>query len=235
MRKLLIVSLALGMLVVFSGVANAASSPPLVFISCAGKACGTIDFGLQIIDERQTTKGTVTQTFLAPKDRIFEGYLVANVTNPSDGIFEITELFFCGDVLNLSTGKNTPAQIDFTDFASVLSDIFFGKGDVDQSVFFEIIGTGSFSTPPGTTVGPDTLDASASGEYFGGTHTVSKIVVAGDAAGGFSDNELVPSTSSSIFRGRFSTTLVQAPTTIIPTSCTTGAACSAAGIVICAP
>jgi len=234
MRKLLIVSLVLGMLMVFSGVGNAAETIA-VFMSCVGKSCGSISFPINNIDEKQVAIGTtgLDQTYLQLKPRTFEGYLVANVSGLPDGPFSITELFFCGNVVNVAKKTSTPVQIDFTNFATVLSDVLTGSTHQNQTVTLDLIGTGELTSPPGTDVGPDIIRATASGEYFGTPRTVSKIVVAGTTAGGFLDDELLPNSSTFLFGSVFSTTLVAAPTSVIPATCTTGATCSATGVVEC--
>jgi hypothetical protein len=242
MKNLLIFSVVLAMLVVFSGVANAADTIA-VFMSCVGTSCGQISFPVNNINEKQVAIGTtgLDQTYLQLKPRIFKGHLVANVSGLPDGPFSITELFFCGNVVKTTaTGPVlTPAQIDFTNFATALSDILFGSTHQNQAVTLDLIGTGDLWQPPpsitGTDVGPDIIRATASGEYFGTPRTLSKIVVAGTIAGGFSDDELLPSASTFLFNAGFITTLVAAPTSVIAATCTTGATCSSAGVVECAP
>lgn len=241
MRKTLIVSLVLAMLVVFSGVANAATG---VFMSCIGSTCGQISFLVTNIDEKQVPIGTtgLDQTYLHPTSRVFEGYLVANVSGLPDGPFAIPEVFFSGKIINVAKATSNLVQVDFTNFATAASDVYSGSKDANQSATLRIIGTGDLYSPPGpgttppvAAIGIDYLNATATGEYFGHSNTLSKILVSGVIGGGFSDEELLYSDTSFVFTGPFVTTLVEAPGALSFTNCTTGATCSSTGTVICAP
>jgi len=218
MKKLLTVSLALGMLIVFSGVASAATEV-LVFSA-------PISFPVKLTKESPGTTSTtlgIPKTTLVTKTHTFTGDLVANVeVVPESGPNEIiiTEVLFCGNLASTPL----PAELDFTNLATVVSDTFAGKGGVDAIVAVDIIGTGDFFAPPGSpAVGIDQLTATATGEFFSATQTLSKIHVKGNIAGGFTANDLTTDLATppgGLFDATFNTT-----TLVQNTSCTIAATC----------
>jgi len=221
MKKLLTVSLVLGMLVVFGGVASA--QEVLVFSA-------PISFKVNLTKESPGTTSTtlgIPKTTLVEKTHTFTGDLVANVevvteTGSTPNEIIITEVLFCG---NLASTTPLPAELDFPNLATVVSDTFAGKGGVDTNVTVDIIGTGDFFAPPPTNVGINYFNASATGEFFSATKppTLSKIKMSGSIAGGFTANDLTTDLTTppgGLFDASFTTsTLVQ------NTSCTVAATC----------
>jgi len=218
MKKLLACLFAMAMLVVFSGVASAATEV-LVFSA-------PISFPVHLTKESLGTTSTtlgIPKSTLVTKTHTFTGDLVANVeVVPESGPNEIiiTEVLFCG---NLATSTPLPAELDFTNLATVVSDTFSGKGGVDAIATVDIIGTGDFFAPPPTNVGINYLNASATGEFFSATQKLSKIHVSGNIAGGFTANDLTTDLTTppgGLFDATFNTT-----TLVQNTSCTVVATC----------
>jgi hypothetical protein len=246
MKKLLLVSLVLGVLVVFSGVAMAAAPTVEVFTSCKSvktTTCAPISFPVQLIKESQTTADVITdvpRTTLPVKTRTFTGFLVVNLDFTSEaGVNDIAipEVFFCGTITS-GSGTPTPVQIDFTSFATALSDVKSGRL---VSAAVDMIGTGEFFMPPTASdvgaVGIDYLNASVTGVFSPTTNRVTAIRVSGKIAGGISNPDLTTDletpADTGLFSAVFSNLTLLKNTTL--TACTTGATCSALGVVECAP
>jgi len=242
MKKLLVCLFAMATLVVFSGVAMAASPTVEVFTSCKSvktTTCEPISFSTQQITESQTTADVTTgvpTTTLPKTTGTFTGFLVANVdVTPETGVNDIaiSEVLFCG-TFTPKGGTAVPVQFDFGDFATALSDT---KSGTSVSVAVDMIGTGSLFMPPGTAVGPDYLNATVTGTFSPTTNKVTAIKASGNIAGGRTTTptadlttDLTTPADAKLFTATFS-----GLTLLHDTSCTEAATCSAAGVVVCTP
>jgi hypothetical protein len=189
MKKLLIVSLVLGMLFLFSGVASAA---PLWWQS------GEITSGVTLTDESTLKNGN---TVLVTKTGTFKGYVVAETTAPTPGVDggTIGEIFLCGTV---TTGtKVTDVEISVNNFALVATDhdVTPIKAGTEAG---DIIATGTFTDQTNTLTGPAYLNAKATFDE-NNTDTITSIIVSAVVAGGYLQN----SSKAGLFSGTFSTDL----------------------------
>jgi hypothetical protein len=190
MKKLLIVSLALGMLFLFSGAASAVAQ---VWWESSAEITN-------VITHTNEVPGSAGSTVLVTKSATFKGFMVMETSTNVEGEF-IDELFLCGTVT--SGTKVTEVEIFLDSLALVATD--HGTTTKPEIETGDIIGVGDFADQTTGFYGPAYLTAKATFNEDK-TDTITSIIVKGVVAGGI-DHTYEEFDNTGLFSATISTDL----------------------------